>query len=79
MSRPMARPRIRALLRVGALLALALLATGCGMLLPEPHTKEAKEVSWLYNVVLVMGGIVFVGVAATIGCRPRSMATTWSR
>jgi len=36
------------------------------MLLPEPHTKEAKEVSWLYNVVLVMGGIVFVGVEGFI-------------
>jgi cytochrome c oxidase subunit 2 len=66
MSRPMARPRIRVLLRAGALLALALLATACGMVLPEPHTKEAKEVFWLYNVVLVMGGIVFVGVEGFI-------------
>lgn len=66
MSRPMARPRIRVLLRAGALLALALLATGCGILLPEAHTREAKEVSWLYNVVLVMGGIVFVGVEGFI-------------
>jgi len=66
MSRPMARPRIRALLRAGALLALALLATACGMVPPEPHTKEAKEVFWLYNVVLVMGAIVFVGVEGFI-------------
>ena len=36
------------------------------MLLPEAHTKEAKEVSWLYNVVLAMGGIVFVGVEGFI-------------
>lgn len=66
MSRPMARPRIRVLLRAGALLALALFAAACGMVPPEPATKEAKEVFWLYNVVLVMGGIVFVGVEGFI-------------
>lgn len=66
MPRPMARPRIRALLRAGALLALVLLATACGMVPPEPHTKEAKEVFWLYNVILVMGGIVFVAVEGFI-------------
>ena len=66
MSRPMARPRNRALLRAGALLALALLATACGMVPPEPHTREAKEVFWLYNVILVMGGIVFVAVEGFI-------------
>ena len=66
MSRPMARPRNRALLRAGALLALALLATACGMVPPEPHTTEAKEVFWLYNVILVMGGIVFVAVEGFI-------------
>ncbi|MEO8639482.1 MAG: cytochrome c oxidase subunit II [Chloroflexota bacterium] len=62
----MARPRIRALLRAGALLALGLLATACGMVPPEPHTTEAKEVFWLYNVILVMGGIVFVAVEGFI-------------
>jgi cytochrome c oxidase subunit II len=62
----MARPRIRALLRAGALLALVLLATACGMIPPEPHTTEAKEVFWLYNVILVMGGIVFVAVEGFI-------------
>jgi len=66
MSRPMARPRNRALLRAGALFALALLATACGMVPPEPHTKEAKEVFWLYNVILIMGGIVFVAVEGFI-------------
>jgi cytochrome c oxidase subunit 2 len=67
MSRPMARPRIRAFLRAGALLALALVATACGTILPpEAHTIQAKEVSWLYDVVLVMGGIVFVGVEGFI-------------
>jgi cytochrome c oxidase subunit II len=62
----MARPRMRAFLRAGALLALAILATSCGMVPPEPHTNEAKQVLWLYNVVLVMGGIVFVGVEGFI-------------
>lgn len=36
------------------------------MVPPEPHTVEAREVFWLYNVVLVMGGIVFVGVEGFI-------------
>lgn len=36
------------------------------MVPPEPHTTQAKEVFWLYNVVLVMGGIVFVGVEGFI-------------
>jgi cytochrome c oxidase subunit 2 len=62
----MARPRIRALLRAGALLTLALFATACGMVPPEPHTREAKEVFWLYNVILIMGGIVFVAVEGFI-------------
>jgi cytochrome c oxidase subunit 2 len=62
----MARPRIRAFLRAGALLALIALAAACGMVPPEPHTAQAKEVFWLYNVVLVMGGIVFVGVEGFI-------------
>jgi len=66
MSRPMARPRIRALLRAGALLALVLLVTACGMVPPEPHTDQAKQIFWLYNVVLVMGGLVFVGVEGFI-------------
>jgi cytochrome c oxidase subunit 2 len=48
------------------LLSLALLAAACGMVPPEPHTTQAKEVFWLYNVVLVMGGIVFVGVEGFI-------------
>ncbi len=36
------------------------------MVPPEPHTVEAKEVFWLYNVILVMGGIVFVAVEGFI-------------
>ena len=66
MSRPTARPRIRALLRAGALFALAILATSCGMVPPEPHTNEAKQVFWLYNVVLAMGAVVFFGVEGFI-------------
>jgi cytochrome c oxidase subunit 2 len=48
------------------MLALVLLATACGMLPPEPHTTQAKEVFWLYVVVLAMGAIVFVGVEGFI-------------
>ena len=66
MSRPMARFRTRALLRVGALLALIVLTTACGMVPAAPHTTQAKEVFWLYNVVLVMGAIVFIGVEGFI-------------
>ena len=36
------------------------------MVPPEPHTTQAKQVFWLYNVVLVMGGIVFLGVEGFI-------------
>lgn len=36
------------------------------MVPPEPHTTQAKEIFWLYNVVLVMGAIVFVGVEGFI-------------
>lgn len=36
------------------------------MVPPEPHTNQAKEIFWLYNVVLVMGGIVFVAVEGFI-------------
>ena len=66
MSRPMAGPRTRVLLRVGALLALIALTAACGMIPAEPHTTQAKETFWLYNVVLVMGAIVFFGVEGFI-------------
>jgi cytochrome c oxidase subunit 2 len=66
MSRPMARPRTRVLLRAGALLALLVLTSACGMIPAAPHTTQAKEVFWLYNVVLVMGAIVFFGVEGFI-------------
>ena len=66
MSRPMARSRIRVLPRVGALLALVALTAACGLVPPDPHTNQAKQVFWLFNAVLVMGGIVFVGVEGFI-------------
>ncbi len=66
MPRPTARLRLRAFLRAGSLLALVALVSACGLVPPEPHTNQAKEVFWLYNVVLVMGGIVFVGVEGFI-------------
>lgn len=66
MSRPMARPRTRVLLRAGALLALIVLTGACGMVPAEPRTTQAKEVFWLYNVVLVMGALVFIGVEGFI-------------
>ena len=36
------------------------------MIPPDPHTTQAKEVFWLYNVVLVMGAVVFFGVEGFI-------------
>jgi cytochrome c oxidase subunit 2 len=66
MPRPTARPRLRALLRAGAFLPLILLTAACGFIPPTPHTTQAKEVFWLYNVILVMGGIVFVAVEGFI-------------
>jgi cytochrome c oxidase subunit II len=36
------------------------------MIPPEPHTTQAKEVFWLYNVILVMGAIVFIAVEGFI-------------
>ncbi|MEP6807504.1 MAG: cytochrome c oxidase subunit II [Chloroflexota bacterium] len=62
----MARPRFRALLRAGALLPLIVLAASCAMVPPTPHTTQAKDVFWLYNVILVMGAIVFVAVEGFI-------------
>ena len=66
MPRPTARPRVRTLLRAAALLALIGLLSACGLVLPTPHTNQAKEVFWLYVVVLVLGGIVFFGVEGFI-------------
>ena len=66
MSRPMAPPRLRAFLRAGAGVSLIVVTAACGMIPPEPHTTQAKEVFWLYNVILAMGAIVFVGVEGFI-------------
>jgi len=48
------------------MLPLIALTAACGMVPPEPHTDQAKEIFWLYNVILVMGGIVFVAVEGFI-------------
>ena len=66
MSRPTARPWLRALLRSAVLLAIVALSTACSMVPAQPHTTQAKEVFWLYNVVLVMGAVVFFGVEGFI-------------
>lgn len=54
------------MLRAGAPLLLVALLAACGMVPPEPETREAKEVFLLYNIVLVMGLVVFVGVEGFI-------------
>jgi cytochrome c oxidase subunit 2 len=41
-------------------------AAGCGMIPPEPKTEAAKSVFTLYNIVLAMGTVVFVGVEGFI-------------
>ncbi|MDH4333989.1 MAG: cytochrome c oxidase subunit II [Chloroflexota bacterium] len=66
MPRPAARRRLRTFLRVGVPMLLAALLAACGMVPPEPETREAKEVYLLYNIVLVMGLVVFVGVEGFI-------------
>jgi cytochrome c oxidase subunit 2 len=52
-------------LRAGVPLSLLALLGGC-MVPPEPHTTAAKDVFNLYTIVLIMGGLVFVGVEGFI-------------
>ncbi len=66
MPRPTARRRLRTFLRVGAPVLLVAMLAACGMVPPEPETREAGEVYLLYNIVLVMGLVVFVGVEGFI-------------
>jgi cytochrome c oxidase subunit 2 len=47
------------------LLVIAILA-GCGMVPPEPKSEAAKSVFTLYNIVLAMGAVVFLGVEGFI-------------
>lgn len=64
-----ARSRSRTILRrtlfgAGALLLAALLG-GC-LVPPQPATTQAKDVFTLYNIILVMGAVVFLGVEGMI-------------
>lgn len=62
----MAPSRWRSALRGGLPLLLIGLLAGCGLIPPEPQTETAREVFGLYNVVFVMGALVFVGVEGFI-------------
>ena len=61
-----ARSRLRTALRVVLPLLVLAIAAGCGMIPPEPKTEAAKSVFTLYNIVLAMGTVVFVGVEGFI-------------
>jgi cytochrome c oxidase subunit 2 len=52
--------------RAGIPLLLIAALSGCGMIPPEPKTEAAESVFFLYNVVFVMGAIVFLAVEAFI-------------
>ena len=60
--RPVGR-RLPTTLRQAGIAALLLLASGCAA---EPVTREAKKVETLYNAVLVIAIIIFVGVVGTV-------------
>ncbi len=57
--------RLRTVLQVGLLVAVAVLLGGC-LIPPEPETTEAKATFGLYIVVLVMAAVVFIGVEGFI-------------
>jgi hypothetical protein len=57
-----ARAWPRTAFRTGIPLLLIAILAGCGMIPPEPKTEAAHDVFWLYNVVLAMGAVVFIGV-----------------
>ena len=59
------RSRVRSLIRRGAPLLLVVLLSGC-LLPPEAKTEAGQDVYNLYLVVLILGGIVFVGVEGFI-------------
>ena len=66
MSRSAARAWPRSVFRAGIPLLLIAALSGCGMIPPEPKTEAAESVFFLYNVVFVMGAIVFLAVEAFI-------------
>jgi cytochrome c oxidase subunit 2 len=61
-----ARPWPRTAFRAAILLLLIGAVAGCGMIPPEPKSEAAKSVFTLYNIVLAMGAVVFVGVEGFI-------------
>jgi cytochrome c oxidase subunit II len=61
-----ARFRLRTALRIVVPLLVLAIAAGCGMIPPEPKTEAAKSVFTLYNIVLAMGAVVFLGVEGFI-------------
>lgn len=61
-----ARSRLRTALRVVVPLVVLAVAAGCGMIPPEPKTEAAQSVFTLYNIVLAMGTVVFLGVEGFI-------------
>ncbi len=61
-----ARSRLRTALRVVVPLLVLAIAAGCGMIPPEPKTDAAQSVFTLYNIVLAMGTVVFLGVEGFI-------------
>jgi cytochrome c oxidase subunit II len=65
MRSPVARPRLRSLLRRGAPLLLIALLAGC-LLPPAPKTDAGTDVFNLYLVILALAAIVFVGVEGFI-------------
>ena len=66
MPSPAARAWLRTAFRSGVPLLLIGLLVGCGMIPPEPKTDAARSVFTLYNIVFVMGALVFVGVEGFI-------------
>ena len=66
MSRSAARAWPRIAIRAGILLLLIAVLAGCGMIPPEPKSKAAESVFWLYNIVFVMGVVVFLAVEGFI-------------
>ncbi len=58
-------PRLRALLRTVAPLALIAVLAGC-MIPPEPETKEAESVFLNYNIIFGMGAAVFIAIEGFI-------------
>lgn len=66
MGRSTAPSRWRTALRGGLPVLLIGLLAGCGMIPPEPETEAARDVFNLFNIVLVMGTVVFIGVEGFI-------------